>query len=146
MRIQPTPPSPAPEERRPPAESASRRQRRQPRNPRRRKKPRNRRRRRQRRKSERARPRRRPRNRRRRSPDQPRWRAGRPPRRIDRPMDKLFPTLRLLWIASEIQILWHRRPGGPAPKRDAGTLRMLVVVIGAGAARAAEFEGRDGAS
>src|SRR3546814_13393299 len=88
-------------------------------------------------KSERARPRRRPRNRRRRSPDQPRWRAGRPPRRIDRPMDKLFPTLCLLWIASEIRILWHRRSGDPARKRDAGTLRLLEVVIGAKIGRAA---------
>src|SRR3546814_12964703 len=94
-------------------------------------------------KSERARPRRRPRNRRRRSPDRPRWRAGRPPRRIDRPMDKLFPALCLLWIASEIRILRHRRSGDPARKRDAGTLRLLVVVIGASAALAAGFAGLD---
>src|SRR3546814_19146453 len=58
-------------------------------------------------------------------------------------MDKLFPTLCLLWIASEIRILWHRRSGDPARKRDAGTLRLLVVVIGASAALAAGFAGLD---
>src|SRR3546814_14213643 len=56
-------------------------------------------------------------------------------------MDKLFPTLCLLWIASEIRILWHRRSGDPARKRDAGTLRLLVIVIGASVAPAAGFDG-----
>src|SRR3546814_12223515 len=58
-------------------------------------------------------------------------------------MDKLFPTLCLLWIASEIRILWHRRSGDPARKRDAGTLRLLVIVIGASVALAAGFDGLD---
>src|SRR3546814_7292149 len=58
-------------------------------------------------------------------------------------MDKLFPALCLLWIASEIRILRHRRSGDPARKRDAGTLRLLVVVIGASAALAAGFDGLD---
>src|SRR3546814_16131984 len=82
-------------------------------------------------KSERARPRRRPRNRRRRSPDQPRWRDGRPPRRIDRPMDKLFTALCLLFIASEMRILWTHRYVNPIRKHDAGTRRQLVIVTGA---------------
>src|SRR3546814_1001771 len=58
-------------------------------------------------------------------------------------MDKLFPALCLLWIASEVRILWHRRSGDPARKRDAGTLRLLMVVIGASAALAAGFDGLD---
>src|SRR3546814_9206988 len=58
-------------------------------------------------------------------------------------MDKLFPALCLLWIASEIRILWHRRSGDPARKRDAGTLRLLVIVIGASVALAAGFDGLD---
>ncbi|MFC3716386.1 methyltransferase family protein [Luteimonas soli] len=58
-------------------------------------------------------------------------------------MDKLFPALCLLWIASEIRILWHRRSGDAARKRDAGTLRVLVVVIGASVALAAGFDGLD---
>src|SRR3546814_15650620 len=56
-------------------------------------------------------------------------------------MDKLFPALCLLWIASEIRILWHRRSGDPARQRDAGTLRLLVIVIGASVALAAAFDG-----
>lgn len=58
-------------------------------------------------------------------------------------MDKLFPALCLLWIASEVRILWRRRSNDATQTRDAGTLRLLVVVIGASVALAAGFDGLD---
>lgn len=58
-------------------------------------------------------------------------------------MDKLFPALCLLWFASEIRILWRRRSGDATHARDAGTLRLLVVVIAASVALAAGFDGLD---
>ena len=58
-------------------------------------------------------------------------------------MDKLFPALCLLWFASEIRILWRRRSGDATHARDAGTLRLLVVVISASVALAAGFDGLD---
>jgi len=58
-------------------------------------------------------------------------------------MDKLFPALCLLWAASEAAILWRRRSGDSARTRDAGTLHLLVVVIGASVALAAGFDALD---
>lgn len=56
-------------------------------------------------------------------------------------MDKLFPALCLAWFASECWIVWRRRSGDAMRSRDAGTLRLLVVVIGASLALAAGFDG-----
>ena len=58
-------------------------------------------------------------------------------------MDKLFPALCLLWVASEVTILWRHRSGDPARTRDAGTLHLLVVVIGASITLAAGFDALD---
>ena len=44
-------------------------------------------------------------------------------------MDKLFPALCLVWIASETWIGWRRRSGDRARSRDAGSLRLLLVTI-----------------
>lgn len=54
-------------------------------------------------------------------------------------MDKLFPAACLLWIASETWIGWRRRSGDALRTRDAGTLRLLLVVIYASVALAVWF-------
>lgn len=58
-------------------------------------------------------------------------------------MDALFPALCLFWFASECWIVLRRRSGVRADSRDAGTLRVLVVVIGASVLLAAGFDGLD---
>lgn len=58
-------------------------------------------------------------------------------------MDKLFPALCLVWIASETWIGWRRRSGDAARTRDRGTLRLLLVAIYACVALAAWFDALD---
>jgi len=69
--------------------------------------------------------------------------AARDCRAVSVAMDTLFPALCLAWFASECWILWRRRSGDAAHARDAGTLRVLVVVITAGVALAAGFDALD---
>lgn len=58
-------------------------------------------------------------------------------------MDKLFPALCLAWFASESWILLRRRSGDALRTRDAGTLHLLVVVIGGSVALAIGFDWLD---
>lgn len=58
-------------------------------------------------------------------------------------MDKLFPALCLAWFASECWTLLRLRSGDAGRRRDGGTLRVLVAVIGAGIALAMGFDGLD---
>lgn len=51
-------------------------------------------------------------------------------------MDKLFPALCVLWFASELWI-GRRRSGDPSRSKDAGTLRLLLLVVYASIALAA---------
>jgi len=55
-------------------------------------------------------------------------------------MDKLFPALCLAWFASESWIVLRRRSGDRLRSRDAGTLRLLAVCIGAALALAVWFD------
>jgi protein-S-isoprenylcysteine O-methyltransferase len=54
-------------------------------------------------------------------------------------MDKLFPALCLVWFASESWIVLRLRSNDARRSRDAGTLHLLVVVIGGGIALAVGF-------